>query len=104
MSDFVEMDLGDGSQVLFQTAESALVRDHGGAPDVEKAEDAMDRLQAIAMAANKVCKSFREKVGPDELTMEIGIGLSGEVGWFFAKSGIDASMKVTITWKSQSSG
>lgn len=103
MSDFMQIDVQNGGRVLFQTAESALVQNHGGVPDVEDAEAAMDRLRDIAIAANEVCEAFREKIGPDELTLEIGIGLSGEVGWFFTKSAIDASMKVQITWKSQSS-
>jgi hypothetical protein len=103
VSDFVEVTLDDGSQVLFQTAESNLVKNHGGIPDIEKATAAMGRIKAIALATENVCKSFREKLAPDELKMEIGIGLSGEVGWFFAKSEMEASMKVTITWKSGSS-
>lgn len=104
MSDFIEVTLDDGNQVLFQTAESNLVKNHrGGAPDVEKATAAMGRIETIALATESMCKSFREKLAPDELKMEIGIGLSAEVGWFFAKSEMDASMKVTITWKSGSS-
>jgi hypothetical protein len=60
------------------------------------------RIGAIASAAGEVCKDFRDKLKPDELEMEIGVGLSGEVGWFFAKSGLDASIKVTLTWKAGS--
>lgn len=36
---------------------------------------------------------------PDELELEIGVALSGEVGWFFAKSELDASIKLTLKWK-----
>jgi hypothetical protein len=99
MNDFIELTLEDGTQVLFQTAESNLVQNHGGEVVVEKATAAMSRIQAIAQATESVCKSFREKLAPDELMMEIGIGLSGEVGWFFAKSEVEATLKVTVTWK-----
>jgi hypothetical protein len=96
--------LDDGSQVLFQTVESNLVKDYGSTPVIEKATAAMGRIKTIAIATESMCTSFREKLAPDELKMEIGIGLSGEVGWFFAKSEMEASMKVTITWKSGSAG
>lgn len=104
MSDFIEVTTDDGIQVLFQTAESDLVRNHSGMPDVAKAKAAMDRIRSIALATSSVCKSFRDEIAPDELTMEIGIGLSGEVGWFFAKSEMEASMQVTLTWKSAKTG
>jgi hypothetical protein len=99
MTDFLELKLDDGTEVLFQTAESDLVRNHGGEVIVDKTTAAMSRIEAIAKATESVCTSFREKLAPDELTMEIGIGLSGEVGWFFAKSEVEASLKVTVTWK-----
>ncbi|MBN9100936.1 MAG: hypothetical protein J0I49_22910 [Pseudonocardia sp.] len=103
MSDFVEVVLDDGNtRVLFQTAESDLVRSHGGEPDVGVITSAMNRLESIASATQRVASSFKENVKPDELTLEIAIGLSGEVGWFFAKSELESSMTVTLTWKSGS--
>jgi Trypsin-co-occurring domain 1 len=103
VTDFVEVTLDDGTKVLFQTLESELVKSHSGGPEIEKSTAAaMDRIGAIALATESVHKSFREKLKPDQLTVEIGIGLSGEVGWFFAKSEIEASIKVTINWKSGS--
>ena len=102
MSDFIELTLDDGTPVLFQTVESNLVRDHSGSADVEKSTAAMGRLKSIALATESISKSLRDKLAPDEFEMETGIGLSGEVGWFFAKSEMEASMKVTVTWKSGS--
>lgn len=101
MSDFIEIVLDDGTPVLFQTAESDLVRNHSGGVKIEKTTSAASRLQAIAMATEKISKSLRAKLAPDEFTMEIGVGLSGEVGWFFAKSDAEASIKATITWKTR---
>jgi hypothetical protein len=98
MSDFLQLTLDDGTLVLFQSAESDLVREHGGGADVEKVTESLDRMQAIAVAAKEMCQTFRDKLMPDELTLELGIGISGEVGWFFAKSEADASIKITIKW------
>ena len=39
------------------------------------------------------------KVAPDEVTIELGIGIKGEVGIFVAKSEANASVKITAKWK-----
>lgn len=101
MADFVKVDIGDGTEVLFQSAESDLVRPHTGRAAIEEFDSAAHRLEDIAAAAHKVSTTLRERMAPDELALEIGVGLSGEVGWFFAKSSLDASLKVTLTWKSK---
>ena len=100
MGQFAEVRLADGSTAMFQTMESPFYEPHG-ATDVTAAS--MQRLTSIAAAAREVCEDFRSKLTPDELQVEIGVGLSGEVGWFFARSEVDASIKVTLTWKSNAS-
>lgn len=100
MPDFVRLTLDDGSQVLFQSAQGDLVALHRGAPDVESADDAVGRLETIAKAAQQMCASLRSQMAPDEVQLEIGVGLSAELGWFFAKTTADGSLKVTLTWKS----
>jgi hypothetical protein len=99
VADFVTVVLEDGTEVMFQSAEADLVRPYGGTPAVERYEAGMASLAAVADAAGGVSRSFREKVKPEELRLEIGVGLSGEVGWFFAKSGLEASIKLTLTWR-----
>jgi hypothetical protein len=99
VADFVSVTLEDGTEVLFQSAESDLVRTHGGRPHVVAVETTASRLEAIAKAAQQLCESLRQELAPEELQLEIGVGLSGEVGWFFAKSSLEGSMKVTLTWK-----
>lgn len=99
MADFVEVVLDDGTRVIFQSAESDLVRPHGGPPAVERYEAAMDALGEMAHATHRVARSFTEKMKPDETSLEIGVGLSGEVGWFFAKSEMEATLTMTLTWK-----
>jgi hypothetical protein len=90
------------TEVVFQSAESDLVTPRGGSPVVERYEAAMEALDAIAHATDRVARSFAEKMKPDELALETGVGLSGEVGWFFAKSEVEATLKLTLTWKGTS--
>jgi hypothetical protein len=101
VADFVTVVLDDGTEVVFQSAESDLVKPHGGPPVVERYEAAMDALGAMAHATQRVARSFAEKMKPDELALEIGVGLSGEVGWFFAKSELEATLTLTLTWKGE---
>lgn len=98
MADFVSVKLADGSEVLFQTAESDPVQLRGGGVEVVAAEGT-GRLETIAEAAGELCAALRKRVKPDEVQLEIGVGLSGEVGWFFAKSTVEGSLKVTLSWK-----
>ena len=94
-------DPGEGSAVvLFQTAESDLVSLHrGGRPDVEElAEDAGGRLSAIADAAEQVYRSVADRLHPDRVELELSVGLSGEVGWFVAKSSATGGLKLRLSW------
>jgi hypothetical protein len=88
--------LDDGTEVVFQSAESDLVKPHGGTP--ERYQAAMDALGRMAHATQRVARSFAENVKPHELALEVGIGLSGEVGWFFANSELEATLKLAVTW------
>jgi len=43
---------------------------------------------------------LRERLAPDEIGLEFGVKISGEVGWwFFAKASGEASINVTLTWR-----
>lgn len=99
MADFARVTLDDGTEVLFEEQGADLVSLRGGGATVEDVEQGAARLESIARAAGEVSKSLRQRLAPDELCLEIGVGLSGEVGWFFAKSAVEASLKVTLTWK-----
>jgi hypothetical protein len=72
---------------------------HGGRPDVaELAEDAAGRLSAIADAAERVYRSVADRLGPDRVELELSVGLSGEVGWFVAKSSATGGLKLKLSW------
>lgn len=99
LADLVEYQLDDGSTVLFESAEASLVSLHGGEPDVKDGGRLADRLSAIAKTAGQVAAAMRQNVGPDELALELGVKVAGEVNaWFFAKQQAEATIKVTLTW------
>jgi hypothetical protein len=100
MADFVKYELEDGSEVFFESAEASLVSLRGGDAEVVDAGKLGDRLSHIAAAADQVSKGLRERLAPEEIELEFGVKISGEVGWwFFAKASGEASINVTLTWK-----
>ena len=100
MADFVKYELADHSEVYFESAEASLVSLRGGPADVVDAGKLGDRLSSIAAAADQVSKALRERLEPEEIALEFGVRVSGEVGWwFFAKATGEASINVTLTWK-----
>jgi hypothetical protein len=107
MADFVRVPLespalGRSSVVLFQAGEGDLVELHGGAADVQDvARDAVGRLEGIAEAAEQVYQSLTDRLHPDAVELEIAVGLSGEVGWFVAKSSASGSLKLKLSWTGQ---
>lgn len=99
MAEFVRFTLDDGSDVMFESAESDLVAQHGGGPDVREGGRLTERLQGVAEAAEQVAGSLRSRLVPDEVSLEFGLKVSGEVNWwFFAKSAGEGTVKVTLRW------
>ena len=100
MAEFVCYTLDDGSEVLFETAESELVGLQGMTGTPKQGGPLADRLHGIATAAAQVADSLREKLEPHELSLELGVKVGGEVGaWFFARNSAEATITVTLTWK-----
>ena len=102
MAEFVRFTLDDGSEVLFESAESDLVALHGGPPDVRDGGRLTARLQGVAEAAEEVAGSLRARLVPDEVSLEFGLQVSGSVNWFFAKAQGEGSIRVTLTWAGNS--
>ena len=82
MAEFVRFTLDDGSEVLFESAESDLVALHGGQPEVRDGGRLTARLQGVAEAAEEVAGSLRSRLAPDEVSLEFGLKVSGGVNWF----------------------
>jgi hypothetical protein len=99
MADFVRFTLDGGSDVIFESAESDLVAPRGGPPDVVPGGRLTERLQGVAEAAEQVAGPLRSRLAPDEVSLEFGLKVSGEVNWwFFAKSAGEGTIKVTLKW------
>jgi hypothetical protein len=98
VAEFVRFTLDDGSEVLFESAESDLVALHGGAPEVRDGGKLTARLQGVAEAAEEVAGSLRSRLIPDEVSLEFGLKVSGGVNWFFAKAQGEGTIKVTVKW------
>jgi hypothetical protein len=99
MPEFVRFTLDDGSEVMFESAESDLVASRGGPPDVRDGGRLTAGLHAVAGAAAEIARSLRSRLAPDEVDLEFGLKVSGEVNWwFFAKSQGEGTIKVTLKW------
>jgi hypothetical protein len=99
VTEFVRFTLDDGSAVVFEAAESELVRVHGGQPEVREGGRLSERLHGVAEAAEQVAGQLRSRLAPDEVSLEFGLKVSGEVNWwFFAKNQAEGTIKVTLTW------
>jgi hypothetical protein len=98
VAEFVRFTLDDGSEVLFESAESDLVALHGGQPEVRDGGKLTARLQAVAEAAEEVAGSLRSRLVPDEVSLEFGLQVSGGVNWFFAKAQTEGTIRVTLKW------
>ncbi len=104
MADFVEFTLDDDTKVLFESAESDLVALHGGEPDVQSGGKLTERLRGVAEAAEQVAGELRSRLAPDDVSLEFGLKVSGEVNWwYFAKSQAEGAIKVTLTWSADNS-
>jgi hypothetical protein len=99
VAEFVKFVLDDGSEVFFESAEGDLVAQHGGEGEVVDGGRLSARLGAVAEAASQVAGSLRSRLRPDEVALEFGLRVSGEVNWFFAKNQAEGAIKVTLSWR-----
>jgi hypothetical protein len=102
MAEFVRFALDDGSEVLFESAESDLVALHGGPPEARDGGKLTARLQEVAEAAEQVAGSLRARLVPDEVSLEFGLKVSGGMNWSFAKAQGEGTIKVTVKWAGNS--
>ncbi|MFI6071310.1 CU044_2847 family protein [Actinoplanes sp. NPDC051343] len=103
MADLVQYELDDGTSVLFEAAEADLVSLRGaGSFRTEDGGALSDRLAGVARTAGQVAESMRAAMSPDELSVELGVKVAGELNaWFFARNQAEATIKVTATWKNK---
>ena len=61
--------------------------------------EALDRVMPAAQTLIAKIQDFASR--PDEIQVEFGVKLSGEVGAILAKTGAEANFSVTLVWKGQ---
>ncbi|MCK4579044.1 MAG: hypothetical protein KAU50_09660 [Candidatus Marinimicrobia bacterium] len=68
---------------------------------VEKSKQALDKSASIIRAMAERISDVREAMPsrPDEVTVQFGIKFDAEVGALIAKSGVEASINLTLVWK-----
>jgi hypothetical protein len=98
MAEFLRFTLDDGSEVMFESAESDLVAPRTEQPVVREGGSLTERLHGVAEAAEEVAGSLRSRLAPDEVSLEFGLKVSGGVNWFFAKAQSEGTIKVTVKW------
>lgn len=98
MTDFVRYTLEDGSQVVFESAESGLVEWHGGPAGPAEGGRLQEQLKHVSSAASEVAEALRSRLTPDEVELKFGLKVSGEASWFFAKSQAEGTIEVTLRW------
>ena len=103
VTEFVQFTLDDGSVVMFESADRDLVAKHGGAVEVREGGKLTARLRGVAEAAEEISESLRSRLAPDEVSLEFGLKVSGEMSWwFFAKAATEGTIKVTLKWSGSS--
>lgn len=79
------------------------VHDYGPMRGVESSAEGLfeNGMQLIRACAEKVAgtvSAISEKARPDGVSVEFGIKLNGQAGAFFAKTGAESHLKVTLNW------
>jgi hypothetical protein len=97
MAQFLRAILDDGSVVEIETSDPRAIQAMGG--DDEAIAVPLGKMEKLAKVAASLCASLRETVGPDEVALELGAGWSGGADWFIAKTTVEATVKITLTWK-----
>lgn len=99
MVSFVRYTLEDGSEVLFESAESSLVELHGGRrrwPTVAGCRPGWSTCPPRPRRSRTRCGP---RLAPDEVELKFGLKVSGEVNWwFFAKNQAEGTIEVTLRW------
>jgi hypothetical protein len=86
-------DLGYGEDHRAERMEKAAV----AATDVFSR--GIDVIRDAARTASHQLQSLKEEMRPDELAIEFGVELDGEVGGILVKASAGAHLMVSMTWK-----
>jgi hypothetical protein len=103
MSQIVEFGLEGGGAIAVEVDEqvSGVVRSARPGEVVGRAgeslEEALDRAMPAAQALIAKLRDLASH--PDEIEVQFGLKLSGELGAVLAKTGAEGNFSITLTWK-----
>ncbi|MFF9585531.1 CU044_2847 family protein [Streptomyces achromogenes] len=100
------MVLPDGGEIMFATGAGAELRVGEGPVKAGKIADAVrsmpqtlqNALEPVRQMARTVVDQLRE-AGPEEVEIEFGVNLSGQVGVIVNKGEAAAHLKIRVLWR-----
>jgi len=101
MTDFINVEMDDGTTIAFEAPSGSdggfeKTGLHGG---TRAPESSLTRLKSVSSSLAEIASALRSDLAPDELSLDVTIGIEAEVGWFFARSKGSGSISVHVTWK-----
>lgn len=91
----LDLPAAEGAGTSFKTAKTEAGSGTARATEDLVKVDLNKTLAAIVKPVHDVLKAS----APEEVSLELQLGLKGEVGFFVAKSEGNASLKITAKWK-----
>ncbi|MBT1687117.1 CU044_2847 family protein [Dawidia soli] len=102
MAEYIQYTLEDGSSILIETTTTH----PGGGPvgveeQVKKSFKGLrETLTPLAHFAAELKNTVTQKLPqPEEVCLEFGAKIAGDVGIIIAKSQVEANIKITLKWK-----
>lgn len=95
MTEMVSYRLDDGTEVEFEVDPDGRFRPAGVTDALGRVRDAV----RPAVAAAHVVLDQLKDAAPDEIGVKFGIKVTGANNWIIAKSSVEGSFEVTMTWR-----
>jgi NTP-dependent ternary system trypsin peptidase co-occuring protein len=106
MPQLLEFEIKDGGTLLIEVTQPANDRKRGiervgrGEELVLKAGETLDNaLSAVRYTAERAIDVLKEIPGPDEISVEFGVGFSAKANAYLVSGESSATFKVSVKWK-----
>lgn len=96
--------------------ENLVMQQHGGFVPKGVAADAGEIVAASAKSFTEAMSTFKAyvanlqdllsdlAVAPSEMSLELGLKLTGSAGFVIAKAGAESEIKISLSWKNEKTG
>ena len=108
MSTLTSFSLEDNKVIWIEVDEIAVPAGFAGESEASRVGDIaakatqtfQEAVESVKPAVDVLIKGLRKiSDSPDEIGVEFGLKINGQVGTVIAASGVEANFKVTLTWK-----